>query len=158
MYKRQAQIFRLLAQDLAGLQTIEKLSDHLTELADTIVPETLPLCWQTIKKRHCETPKFAVIGYGKLGGKELGYVSDLDLVYLYEDTDPDAEENYARLAQRLGTWLSSQTPAGTLFETDLRLRPNGDSGLLAVSVDAFRDYQLKRAWVWDCLLYTSRCV
>jgi glutamate-ammonia-ligase adenylyltransferase len=144
-----AQIFRLLAQDLAGLQTIEKLSDHLTELADTIVQETLPLCWQTIKKRHCETPKFAVIGYGKLGGKELGYVSDLDLVYLYEDTDPDAEENYARLAQRLGTWLSSQTPAGTLFETDLRLRPNGDSGLLAVSVDAFRDYQLKRAWVWE---------
>ena len=144
-----AQIFRLLAQDLAGLQTIEKLSDHLTELADTIVQETLPLCWGTIKKRHCAAPKFAVIGYGKMGGKELGYVSDLDLVYLYDDADPDAEENYARLGQRLSTWLSSQTPAGTLFETDLRLRPNGDSGLLAVSVDAFRDYQLKHAWVWE---------
>lgn len=144
-----AQIFRLLAQDLAGLQTIEKLSDHLTELADTIVQETLPLCWGTIKKRHCAVPKFAVIGYGKMGGKELGYVSDLDLVYLYDDADPDAEENYARLGQRLSTWLSSQTPAGTLFETDLRLRPNGDSGLLAVSVDAFRDYQLKHAWVWE---------
>jgi len=144
-----AQVFRLLAQDLAGLQTIESLSDHLTELADTIVQETLPLCWGTIKKRHCATPKFAVIGYGKLGGKELGYASDLDLVYLFEDDSQEAEENYGRLGQRLNTWLSSQTSAGILFETDLRLRPNGDSGLLAVSIDAFRDYQLKHAWVWE---------
>ncbi len=143
------QVFRLLAQDLAGLQTIEHLSDHLTELADTIVQETLPLCWQTIKKRHCETPKFAIIGYGKMGGKELGYASDLDLVYLYEDDDQDAPENYTRLGQRLNSWLSSQTSAGILFETDLRLRPNGDSGLLAVSVDAFRDYELNNAWVWE---------
>ena len=144
-----AQVFRLLAQDLAGLQTIEHLSDHLTELADTLVQETLPLCWETIKKRHCATPKFAVIGYGKMGGKELGYASDLDMVYLFDDDDQDAEENYNRLGQRLNTWLSSQTSAGILFETDLRLRPYGDSGLLAVSVDAFRDYQLKHAWVWE---------
>jgi glutamate-ammonia-ligase adenylyltransferase len=144
-----AQIFRLLAQDLAGMQTIETLSDNLTELADIIVQETLPLCWGTIRKRHCAEPKFAVIGYGKLGGKELGYVSDLDLVYLYDDPDPDAEENYARLGQRLNTWLSSQTSAGILFETDLRLRPNGDSGLLSVSIDSFRDYQLDKAWVWE---------
>ena len=143
------QVFRLLAQDLAGLQTIERLSDHLTELADSIVQETLPLCWRTIKKRHCETPKFAVIGYGKMGGKELGYASDLDLVYLYDDADPDAEENYTRLGQRLNTWLSSQTPAGMLFETDLRLRPNGDSGLLVVTTEAFRDYELKNAWTWE---------
>ena len=102
-----------------------------------------------IKKRHCETPKFAVIGYGKMGGKELGYASDLDMVYLFDDDDQDAVENYTRLGQRLNTWLASQTPAGILFETDLRLRPNGDAGLLAVSVDAFRDYQLKNAWVWE---------
>ncbi|NTV71209.1 MAG: bifunctional [glutamate--ammonia ligase]-adenylyl-L-tyrosine phosphorylase/[glutamate--ammonia-ligase] adenylyltransferase [Azonexaceae bacterium] len=144
-----AQVFRLLAQDLAGLQTIERLSDHLTELADTIVQETLPLCWSKIRNRHCETPKFAVIGYGKMGGKELGYVSDLDLVYLYDDDDQDAPESYTRLGQRLNSWLSSQTPAGILFETDLRLRPNGDSGLLAVSVDAFREYELKNAWTWE---------
>ena len=144
-----AQVFRLLAQDLAGLQTIEHLSDHLTELADTLVQETLPLCWKTIRKRHCETPKFAVIGYGKMGGKELGYASDLDLVYLYDDDDQEAPEHYTRLGQRLNTWLSSQTPAGILFETDLRLRPNGDSGLLAVTVNAFRDYQLNNAWVWE---------
>ena len=144
-----AQVFRLLAQDLAGLQTIERLSDHLTELADTLVQETLPLVWSTIKKRHRDTPQFAVIGYGKMGGKELGYVSDLDLVYLYDDDDQEAAEHYTRLSQRLNTWLSSQTPAGILFETDLRLRPNGDSGMLAVSVDAFRDYQLKNAWTWE---------
>ena len=144
-----AQVFRLLAQDLAGLQTIESLSDHLTELADTIVRETLPLVWGKIRNRHCDTPKFAVIGYGKMGGKELGYASDLDLVYLYDDADQDAQENYTRLGQRLGSWLSSQTPAGILFETDLRLRPNGDSGLLAVTVDAFRDYELKNAWTWE---------
>ena len=144
-----AQVFRLLAQDLAGLQTIEKLSDHLTELADTIVQETLPLVWGSIRKRHREQPKFAVIGYGKLGGKELGYASDLDIVYLYDDDDQDAQENYTRLGQRLSTWLASQTPAGILFETDLRLRPNGDAGLIAVSVAAFRDYQLKHAWTWE---------
>ena len=144
-----AQIFRLLAQDLAGLQTVERLSDHLTALADTIVQETLALCWQTIRNRHCAQPKFAVIGYGKMGGKELGYASDLDLVYLFEDDAQEAEENYARLGQRLNTWLSSQTSAGMLFETDLRLRPNGDSGLLAVSVESFRDYQLKNAWAWE---------
>ena len=144
-----AQVFRLLAQDLAGLQSIERLSDHLTELADTLVQETLPLVWSKIKNRHCELPKFAVIGYGKMGGKELGYASDLDLVYLYEDADPDAPENYTRLGQRLNTWLSSQTSSGILFETDLRLRPNGDAGLLAVSVEAFRDYELKNAWTWE---------
>src|SRR5574343_505321 len=144
-----AQVFRLLAQDLAGLQTIERLSDHLTELADTLVQETLPLVWSTVKKRHCETPRFAVIGYGKMGGKELGYASDLDLVYLFDDDDQEAAEHYTRLSQRLNTWLSSQTPAGILFETDLRLRPNGDSGLLAVSVEAFRDYQIKNAWTWE---------
>ncbi len=144
-----AQLFRLLAQDLAGLHSIERISDHLTELADIIVAKTLTLCWGKLKNRHRDEPRFAIIGYGKLGGKELGYGSDLDLVYLFDDDAQEAGENYAKLGQRLNTWLSSQTSAGILFETDLRLRPNGDSGLLAVSVDAFRDYQLKHAWVWE---------
>ncbi|MBI2306676.1 MAG: bifunctional [glutamate--ammonia ligase]-adenylyl-L-tyrosine phosphorylase/[glutamate--ammonia-ligase] adenylyltransferase [Rhodocyclales bacterium] len=144
-----AQVFRVLAQDLAGLQTLERISDHLSELADIIVQKTLTLVWPKIRQRHCDAPKFAVIGYGKLGGKELGYASDLDLVFLYDDEHPDAQENYARLAQRVNTWLSSQTSAGLLFETDLRLRPNGDSGLIAITVDSFRDYQLKHAWVWE---------
>ena len=123
-----------------------RLADHLSELADIIVQETLRRCaGATLKNRHPRaTPKFAVIGYGKLGGKELGYASDLDLVFLYDDPDPDAGEIYARLGQRLNTWLSSQTSAGMLFETDLRLRPNGDSGLLVSSIEAFREYQLEQ--------------
>ncbi len=144
-----AQVFRLLAQDLAGLHSIERISDHLSDLADILVGRALDLCWSKLRQRHCERPRFAVIGYGKLGGKELGYGSDLDLVYLFDDPAGEAGENYGRLGQRLNTWLASRTPAGILFETDLRLRPNGDSGLLAVSVDAFRDYQLHHAWVWE---------
>jgi len=144
-----AQVFRLLAQDLAGLQSVEQLSDHLTELADIMVQKTLDLCWGKLKNRHCANPKFAVIGYGKLGGKELGYASDLDLVFLHDDADPNAGEIYARLGQRMNTWLSSQTSAGILFETDLRLRPNGDSGILVCSIEAFRDYQMNHAWVWE---------
>jgi glutamate-ammonia-ligase adenylyltransferase len=144
-----AQVFRVLAQDLAGLQTLEHVSDHLSELADILVGKTMQLVWPKIRQRHCDTPKFAAIGYGKLGGKELGYASDLDLVFLYDDEHPDAQENYARLAQRMNTWMSSQTAAGILFETDLRLRPNGDAGLLATRVDAFRDYELQHAWVWE---------
>ena len=144
-----AQVFRVLAQDLAGMQTLERISDHLSELADIMVQKTMQLVWPKIRQRHCETPKFAAIGYGKLGGKELGYASDLDLVFLYDDEHADAQENYARLAQRINTWMSSQTPAGILFETDLRLRPNGDAGLLASSVEAFREYELRNAWVWE---------
>ncbi|MFA7293616.1 MAG: bifunctional [glutamate--ammonia ligase]-adenylyl-L-tyrosine phosphorylase/[glutamate--ammonia-ligase] adenylyltransferase, partial [Rhodocyclaceae bacterium] len=144
-----AQVFRVLAQDLAGLQTLEHISDHLTELADIVVQTTLKLVWPKIRQRHCDTPKFAVIGYGKMGGKELGYGSDLDIVFLYDDADQSAQENYTRLAQRTNTWLSSQTSAGILFETDLRLRPNGDSGLLASTVEAFRDYELNHAWIWE---------
>ena len=144
-----AQVFRLLAQDLAGLHTVEKISDHLTQLADIMVAEVIRLCWSKLRHRHRETPAFAVIGYGKMGGKELGYGSDLDIVFVFDDPAPEAEETYARLAQRMNTWLSSQTPAGLLFETDLRLRPNGDSGLIVTSLAAFRGYQLHSAWVWE---------
>jgi glutamate-ammonia-ligase adenylyltransferase len=148
-----AQVFRILAQDLAGLHSIERISDHLTQIADIVLETTLSLCWAKLpsRQRHRETPAFAIIGYGKLGGKELGYASDLDLVYLRdeEDADPEAESTYTRLGQRINTWLSSRTPAGQLFETDLRLRPNGDSGLLVCTLEAFRDYELKHAWVWE---------
>jgi glutamate-ammonia-ligase adenylyltransferase len=105
--------------------------------------------WRKVKIRHREAPRFAVIAYGKHGGKELGYVSDLDIVFLYDDDAPEAAEVYTRLAQRMNTWLSSQTASGILFETDLRLRPNGDAGMLATSLEAFRKYQLESAWVWE---------
>ncbi|MDR1350786.1 MAG: bifunctional [glutamate--ammonia ligase]-adenylyl-L-tyrosine phosphorylase/[glutamate--ammonia-ligase] adenylyltransferase [Zoogloeaceae bacterium] len=146
-----AQVFRLLAQDLAGLHSIERISDHLTQLADILLETTLALCWRKLVGAHRQTPAFAIIGYGKLGGKELGYASDLDLVYLRDaaDAHPDAERNYTRLGQRINTWLANRTAAGQLFETDLRLRPNGDSGLLVCTLEAFRDYQLEHAWVWE---------
>jgi glutamate-ammonia-ligase adenylyltransferase len=121
--QHQAQVFRLLAQDLAGLLTVEKLADHLSELADRVLGVTLELCWAQLRTRHREAPRFAVVAYGKLGGKELGYASDLDLIFLYDDTDERAAENYARLAQRLNHWLTTRTSSGALFETDLRLRP-----------------------------------
>jgi len=144
-----ARVFRLLTQDIAGLLTVEKLADHLSALADLMLELTLPLVWRKIKIRHREVPRFAVIAYGKLGGKELGYASDLDIVFLYDDDAPEAAEVYSRLAQRVNTWLSSRTAAGILFETDLRLRPNGDAGLIATSVESFRKYQLESAWVWE---------
>jgi glutamate-ammonia-ligase adenylyltransferase len=146
----QAQVFRLLAQDLAGLLTVERLADHLSALADLMLEVTLECAWEELPRRHrSDAPSFAVISYGKLGGKELGYASDLDIIFLYDDPAEQAGEVYARLAQRLNRWLSSRTPSGILFETDLELRPSGASGLLVSSVDAFADYQEQNAWVWE---------
>ncbi|MFM9971431.1 MAG: bifunctional [glutamate--ammonia ligase]-adenylyl-L-tyrosine phosphorylase/[glutamate--ammonia-ligase] adenylyltransferase, partial [Burkholderiales bacterium] len=144
-----AQLFRLLAQDLSGILSVERLADELCELADTMVQVILELCWMNLRDRHRDMPRFAIIGYGKLGGKELGYASDLDLVFLYDDGDERAPQIYARLAQRLNNWLSLRTGAGVLFETDLRLRPDGDSGLMVSSIDAFRRYQRESAWTWE---------
>ncbi len=110
---------------------------------------TLELCWTQLRVRHRDEPRFAIVGYGKLGGKELGYASDLDLIFLYEDPDDRAPEIYARLAQRLSGWLTSRTSAGVLFDIDLRLRPEGGSGLLVSSIDAFRRYQRESAWTWE---------
>jgi len=145
----QSQVFRLLAQDLANLLTVEKLADHLSELADRVLGVALEAAWRDVRNRHCEVPRFAVIGYGKLGGKELGYASDLDMVFLFDDPDPRAEENYIRLGQRYNNWLSANTSSGTLFETDLALRPSGSKGLLVSSLSGFEEYQEKSAWVWE---------
>ena len=146
---KQVQTLRLLAQDVAGRLTLERLSDHLSMLADTLLAETLKRCWAGLKTRHREQPQFAVIGYGKLGGKELGYASDLDLVFLYDDADERAAEIYARLAQRINTWLGTLTSTGILYETDMRLRPDGASGLLVSTMEAFREYQTRHAWTWE---------
>ncbi|MGB8516601.1 MAG: bifunctional [glutamate--ammonia ligase]-adenylyl-L-tyrosine phosphorylase/[glutamate--ammonia-ligase] adenylyltransferase [Gallionella sp.] len=146
---QQEQIFHLLAMDLQDLLPLEKLSDHLSALADLMLRHVLNLCWKNARKQHRDSPAFSIIAYGKLGGKELGYESDLDLIFIYDDEHPDAQENYARLAQRINTVLSSYTSAGRLYETDLRLRPNGASGLLVSSLAAFADYQRHDAWVWE---------
>ena len=144
-----AQLLRLLAQDLEGQLTVERLADHLSSLADVLVGVTVQAAWQTVRTRHREIPRFAVIAYGKLGGKELGYASDLDVVFLYDDDDPEAPGNYARLAQRFITWMTSHTPAGILFDVDIALRPDGASGLICSSIASFEKYQLSSAWVWE---------
>ena len=100
-------------------------------------------------RRHRDTPRFAIVAYGKLGGKELGYASDLDLVFLYEDEHEDALPRYSQLAQRIANWMSTRTAAGQVFEIDLRLRPNGNAGLLVSSLRAFELYQTESAWVWE---------
>ena len=91
----------------------------------------------------------AVIAYGRLGGKEVGYSSDLDIVFIYDDDREDAGELYAKLGRRMSSWLSTMTSSGRLYEVDLRLRPDGDAGLLAQSIEAFEQYQLTHAWPWE---------
>ena len=144
-----AQQLRLLAQDLEGAVTVEQLADNLSALADIMVAQTLQAIWLTVAGRHLPEPKFAVIAYGKLGGKELGYASDLDLVFLHDDDDPEAPALYARLAQRFITWMTSHTAAGILFDIDIALRPDGASGLLVTSIAAFEKYQMRSAWQWE---------
>ena len=144
-----AQQFRLLAQDLAGDLSVERLADYLSALADTIVAAVMAAAWSTVATRHREVPRFAVIAYGKLGGKELGYVSDLDVIFLFDDDDQDAPGNYAKLAQRFITWMTAHTSAGILFDIDTALRPDGASGMLVSSLGAFEKYQDRAAWVWE---------
>jgi glutamate-ammonia-ligase adenylyltransferase len=127
-----AHLFRLLAQDLAGALTVERLADHLSALADVILDATLAACWRHLAGADAPPPRFAIVGYGKLGGKELGYASDLDLVFLY-DVGPGEDADAAlaraiRLSQRVNSWLTVSTAAGQLYDTDLRLRPDGAKG------------------------------
>jgi glutamate-ammonia-ligase adenylyltransferase len=146
---KHAHTMRLIAQDLSGQLPLETLSDHLSDLACTVLEEVLRVTWKNLRTAHREAPRFAVVGYGKLGGKELGYASDLDLVFLYDDPAPEAAENYARFAQRINNWLTSVTAAGVLYETDLRLRPDGAGGLLVSPLASFREYQTGKAWLWE---------
>jgi len=144
-----AQMLRLLAQDLEGDLTVERLADHLSKLADILIAATMQAAWETIAKRHRDVPLFSVIAYGKLGGKELGYVSDLDVIFLYRDDDQEAPAHYAKLAQRFITWMTTHTPAGILFDVDTALRPDGASGLLVSSLASFEKYQSQSAWNWE---------
>jgi len=146
---KHAYTFRFAVKDVIGELLLVKLSDYLSELADMILELTLETVWANLKSRHREQPKFAVIGYGKLGGKELGYASDLDIIFLYEDDAPEASEVYARYGIRIGNWLGSLTSAGILYETDLALRPDGASGMLVSDINAFHEYQLHKAWLWE---------
>jgi len=148
---RHAQLFRIVVQDLAGDLPLRTVSDHLSDLADRVVAETLERCWRHLSPTANGGPAFGVIGYGKLGGKELGYGSDLDLAFVYDEdaAGPEGAERYARLALRMNSWLTTMTSAGVLYATDLRLRPDGESGLLAPSMAAYEIYQRDKAWVWE---------
>jgi glutamate-ammonia-ligase adenylyltransferase len=146
---KHAHIFRFAAQDIAGDLPLVTLSDYLSALADLILAAVLKTVWPSVRGKHRETPAFTIVGYGKLGGKELGYASDLDIIFLYDDPAPEAGEVYARFGQRINSWLNSLTSAGQLYETDLRLRPDGASGLLVSSLEAFAQYQKSKAWTWE---------
>lgn len=146
---KHAYVFRFAAQDINGELALETLSDYLSALAEVILSVSLTVIWPNVRGKHRDAPKFSVIAYGKLGGKELGYASDLDIIFLYDDDSPEAGEVYARFAQRINNWFNSLTSAGLLYETDLQLRPDGNSGLLVSSIVAFREYQLHKAWVWE---------
>ncbi|WGS42689.1 bifunctional [glutamate--ammonia ligase]-adenylyl-L-tyrosine phosphorylase/[glutamate--ammonia-ligase] adenylyltransferase [Burkholderia sp. JSH-S8] len=154
-HAQHAEVFRILLIDLAGQLSVEHVSDRLSELADAVLDVTIEVVWSQLAKRHRDVPKFAVIAYGKLGGKELGYASDLDLIFLYDDPDERSADVYTTFTRRLITWLTTATGAGALFDIDLRLRPNGEAGLLVTDLDAFRRYQLREgdaantAWVWE---------
>jgi [glutamine synthetase] adenylyltransferase / [glutamine synthetase]-adenylyl-L-tyrosine phosphorylase len=144
-----AQILRLMLLELEGQLSVAALADELSALADVIIEQTL-ICIDSA------AGSFAVIAYGKLGGKELGYASDLDIVFIYDEQGFDtlqkglpAQEYYARLARKLIQWLTVKTGAGELFDVDIRLRPDGDSGLLVSSISAFEDYQKSHAWLWE---------
>ncbi len=159
-----AEIFRTLVRDVEGRLTVEQVADDLSALADTVLACTLRWAWSQLKQRHRDAPQFAVIAYGKLGGKELGYGSDLDLVFVFDDEpDPDrALEAYGAFVRKLITWLTVRTAAGELFDIDTALRPNGNSGLLVTSISAFEQYQRGRgsntAWTWEHQALTrARC-
>ena len=148
-----AEVFRTLARDVEGVLTVEQVADDLSALADTVLRVTVRWCWQRLKQKHRPEPGMGIIGYGKLGGKELGYGSDLDIVFVYDDDHPDASEIYAALVRKMINWLTVRTGEGDLYEIDTALRPNGNSGLLVTRFEAYAGYQQGRgsntAWTWE---------
>ena len=161
-------ILRIAACDITEILPLMKVSDHLTWLAEVLLQQVLLQAWHYLTQRHgyptdeqnnpVFVPQLVVVGYGKSGGWELGYDSDLDLVFLHnanQTLSTDGERSidnltfYTRLGQRIIHLLTSFTASGRLYEVDMRLRPSGNSGLLVSSLHAFRDYQQKEAWVWE---------
>jgi [glutamine synthetase] adenylyltransferase / [glutamine synthetase]-adenylyl-L-tyrosine phosphorylase len=165
---RQVNTLRVAAADVTGVLPLMKTSDHLTWLAEGILACVTDLAWEHLTAKHGTplarldevelTKGFIVAAYGKLGGIELGYGSDLDLVFIHagasEQTSGgprpmDTRQFYSRVGQRIVHFLTSPTRAGVLYETDMRLRPSGSSGPLVCHVDAFESYQLNEAWIWE---------
>jgi glutamate-ammonia-ligase adenylyltransferase len=148
-----AEVFRTLVRDVEGRITVEQVADDLSLLADAVLQIAIQWAWARFKPAHREQPRVAVIAYGKLGGKELGYGGDLDVVFVFDDEDENASEIYGAFVRRLISWLTLRTAAGELFDIDTALRPNGNSGLLVTSLSHFEAYQTGRgsntAWTWE---------
>ncbi|MBK7003686.1 MAG: bifunctional [glutamate--ammonia ligase]-adenylyl-L-tyrosine phosphorylase/[glutamate--ammonia-ligase] adenylyltransferase [Rhodoferax sp.] len=158
-----AEVFRTLARDVEGRLRVEAVADDLSALADAVLRVTTRWCWERLKNRHCDEHHFGIIAYGKLGGKELGYGSDLDIVFVYQDEDERAWEVYGTLVRKLINWLTVKTGEGDLYEIDTALRPNGNAGMLVTSFNAYANYQQQRgsntAWTWEHQAMTrARCV
>ncbi|WP_019278034.1 bifunctional [glutamate--ammonia ligase]-adenylyl-L-tyrosine phosphorylase/[glutamate--ammonia-ligase] adenylyltransferase [Vibrio coralliilyticus] len=163
---KQICILRIAAADIAGVLPVMKVSDHLTYLAEAIVESVVNQAWLQMAEKYGEPTHlkdregrgFAVIGYGKVGGWELGYNSDLDIVFMHDcpvhaytdgKKEIDGRQFYLRLAQRIIHIFSTRTASGILYEADTRLRPSGASGLLVSPADAFDEYQHNEAWTWE---------
>jgi len=163
---KQAQQLRIAASDISGILPLVEVSDHLTALAEAIIGEVINLAWQHVSQRF-GIPKslvgqaykgFAAIGYGKLGGYELAYSSDLDLVFVHNSMANDmtngvkqvpASQFYVKLVQRIMHIFNTRMSSGILYDLDMRLRPSGNSGVLVVHIDTFAEYQAQQAWAWE---------
>lgn len=166
---QQAAIFRVAIVDLAGTLPLMKVSDRLTDIAELVLETALSIAWQELSDRHGEPrctengatrpAHFAIVAYGKLGGLELGYGSDLDLVFLHDSAGESEQTDggqpldnamfFARLTRRIISILTMHTAAGKLYDVDIRLRPSGQSGLMVSSLAAFDRYQQQDAWTWE---------
>ncbi len=170
---KQAAVLRVAAADVMDAVPLMVVSDHLTHIAEVILERVLALAWADLTRRYGRPSTagdgpdgekgFAIVAYGKLGGIELGYGSDLDMVFLHASNDATPVSQavttgpkvvadavfYARLGQRIIHILTTLTPAGTLYEVDMRLRPSGASGLLVAGLPGFEDYQKNKAWIWE---------
>ncbi len=163
---KQAQTLRIAAADITGILPLMKVSDHLTWLAEAIIDKVVELAWQQMVDKYGypaglnagSAKGFAVIAYGKLGGLELGYGSDLDLVFLHQcdslaptsgERSIDSRQFYLKLVQRILHLCTTRTPSGILYEVDTRLRPSGNAGLLTVHVSTYGDYLRHEAWTWE---------
>lgn len=163
---KQTHVLRVAAADLSHAIPVMLVSDYLTDIAEVVLERVLRLAWRQVSQRYGvpvlvngHVADFGILAYGKLGSLELGYSSDLDIVFLHDavptgtvtdgEKPVDAAVFFARLAQRIIHILSTPTPGGVLYEVDTRLRPSGQSGLLTTSIDAFAEYQFERAWTWE---------
>lgn len=163
---KQANVLRIAAADIMGVIPLMVVSDYLTYLAESIVEFVVKHEWKMLTEKHgyppqCDDEKtnFAVVGFGKLGGLELGYGSDLDMVFIYDCADGNAmtkgekslscSQFYGRLAQKIRHILETKLLAGELYEVDLRLRPHGDSGVLVTHINTYEPYYHEHAWTWE---------